>query len=64
MNAAKVKPNLAYSMMKRNLAQVHFVNGRNGSILRAKRKAWEEVSSAEKIMDTLKILDEINNTKT
>ena len=64
MNVAKVRPNLAYSMMKRNLVEVHYVNIQNDSALKAKRMAWEEVSSAEKIMDTLKILDDINNMKT
>ena len=64
MNVAKVRPNLAYFMMRRNLVQVHFVNFQNDSALIAKRKALEEVSSAEKIIDTLKILDEINNMKT
>ena len=63
MNVAKVRPNLAYSMMKRNLVEVHYVNIQNDSALNAKRMAWEEVSSAEKIMDTLKILDDINNMK-
>ena len=63
MNVAKARPNLAYSIMKRNLVEVHFVSIQNNSALRAKRKAWEEASSAEKIMDTLKILDEINNRK-
>ena len=64
MNVAKVRPNLAYFMMRRNLVQVHFVNFRKDSASRVKKKAWEEVSSAEKIMDTLKILDDINNMKT
>ena len=44
MSVAKVRPNLAYSMMKRNLVQVHFVNFQNDSASRAKKKAWEEVS--------------------